>query len=439
MSVAITGIGENSPCLGKVQVGERLEEINGSEIVDVLDYMHFSIEKDPTLTLLDLSGKQRKLRVKKPRYEDLGLEFDSFLMDTQRGCANRCIFCFIDQLPKGLRETLYFKDDDARLSFLMGNYISMTNLSERDVQRMIDYRVSPINVSVHTTNPALRSRMLGNRRGGESLAILERFAQAGLDLNCQVVVCKGVNDREELSATLEKLISMAPAVDSIAVVPAGLTGHREGLYPLELQSREDAADTVARVEAAGQEALRAHGRRIVFASDELYLAAGLPIPDYDYYEDFPQIENGIGMIAMLREEVMGALPGLVPPQRSRKVTAVTGESVFPYLRVLVDEIENKCNNNLSVNLIPIRNDFFGGGINVTGLVTGGDIVKQLGGKPLGEALIVPAVMLRYDRVCFLDDMTVEQLSQELDIPIVIAEMSGEGLIESMTGQPLGGV
>jgi NifB/MoaA-like Fe-S oxidoreductase len=218
-----------------------------------------------------------------------------------------------------------------------------------------------------------------------------------------------------------------------------LTGHREGLYPLELQSREDAADTVARVEAAGQEALKAHGRRIVFASDELYLAAGLPIPDYDYYEDFPQLENGIGMIAMLREEVMGALPGLVPPQRSRKVTAVTGESVFPYLRVLVDEIENKCNNNLSVNLIPIRNDFFGGGINVTGLVTGGDIVKQLGGKPLGEALIVPAVMLRYDRVCFLDDMTVEQLSQELDIPIVIAEMSGEGLIESMTGQPLGGV
>ncbi len=439
MSVAITGIGENSPCFGKVQVGERLEEINGSEIVDVLDYMHFSIEKDPTLTLLDLSGKQRKLRVKKPRYEDLGLEFGSFLMDTQRGCSNRCIFCFIDQLPKGLRETLYFKDDDARLSFLMGNYISMTNLSERDVQRMIDYRVSPINVSVHTTNPALRSRMLGNRRGGESLAILERFAQAGLDLNCQVVVCKGVNDREELSATLEKLISMAPAVDSIAVVPAGLTGHREGLYPLELQSREDAADTVARVEAAGQEALKAHGRRIVFASDELYLAAGLPIPDYDYYEDFPQLENGIGMIAMLREEVMGALPGLVPPQRSRKVTAVTGESVFPYLRVLVDEIENKCNNNLSVNLIPIRNDFFGGGINVTGLVTGGDIVKQLGGKPLGEALIVPAVMLRYDRVCFLDDMTVEQLSQELDIPIVIAEMSGEGLIESMTGQPLGGV
>ncbi|MBQ3391321.1 MAG: DUF512 domain-containing protein, partial [Clostridia bacterium] len=316
---------------------------------------------------------------------------------------------------------------------------SMTNLSERDVQRMIDYRVSPINVSVHTTNPALRSRMLGNRRGGESLAILERFAQAGLDLNCQVVVCKGVNDREELSATLEKLLSMAPAVDSIAVVPAGLTGHREGLYPLELQSREDAADTVARVEAAGQEALRAHGRRIVFASDELYLAAGLPIPDYDFYEDFPQIENGIGMIAMLREEVMGGLPDLVPPQNSRRITAVTGESVFPYLRVLVDEIENKCNNNLSVNLVPIRNDFFGGGINVTGLVTGGDIVKQLRGKSLGEALIVPSVMLRYDRVCFLDDMTVEQLSQELQSPIVIAEMSGEGLIEAMTGQPLGGM
>ena len=329
MGIEVIEVTAGGPCHGKVVPGERLEAIDGHPIADVLDYMHFSIGENPRLTLGDAQGNRRELRIQKPEYEELGLEFASFLMDRQRSCANRCIFCFIDQLPKGMRETLYFKDDDARLSFLMGNYISMTNLSEHDVQRMIDYRVSPINISVHTTNPELRSKMLGNRRGGESLALLDRFAQAGLDLNCQIVVCKGINDGEELSKTLDKLLSLAPAVDSVAVVPAGLTGHREGLFPLEPFDRAGAADVVARVQRAGDEAVQKHGRRIVFASDELYLQAGIALPDYEFYEDFPQLENGIGMIAMLEEEVHAALPDLVAPSRPRRVTAVTGEAVFP--------------------------------------------------------------------------------------------------------------
>ena len=391
MGVEVTEVTKGGPCHGHVKPGELLEAIDGHAIVDVLDYMHFSVGKDPVLTLSDRKGRRRELRIRKPRYEELGLSFSSFLMDTQKSCSNRCIFCFIDQLPKGMRDTLYFKDDDARLSFLMGNYISMTNLSEHDVQRMIDYRISPINISVHTTNPALRSKMLGNQRGGQSLAILDRFAQAGLDLNCQIVVCKGVNDGEELTRTLDKLLSLAPAVDSVAVVPAGLTGHRDGLYPLELLDERDAADVIDRVLRVSERALDMHGHRIVFASDELYLRAGIPIPEVEFYEDFPQLENGIGMIAMLCEEVRAALPDLVPPPKPRRVTAVTGESVFPYLRTLVDEIENKCHNNLTVMLKPIRNDFFGGGINVTGLVTGSDIAAQLKGCDLGEALVVPAV------------------------------------------------
>ena len=436
MGIEVIEVTAGGPCHGKVVPGERLEAIDGHPIADVLDYMHFSIGENPRLTLGDAQGNRRELRIQKPEYEELGLEFASFLMDRQRSCANRCIFCFIDQLPKGMRETLYFKDDDARLSFLMGNYISMTNLSEHDVQRMIDYRVSPINISVHTTNPELRSKMLGNRRGGESLALLDRFAQAGLDLNCQIVLCKGINDGEELSKTLDKLLSLAPAVDSVAVVPAGLTGHREGLFPLEPFDRAGAADVVARVQRAGDEAVQKHGRRIVFASDELYLQAGIALPDYEFYEDFPQLENGIGMIAMLEEEVHAALPDLVAPSRPRRVTAVTGEAVFPYLQRLVDEIENQCHNNLSVALKAVRNDFFGGKINVTGLVTGRDIAAQLEGQDLGEALIVPAVMLRYAGACILDDMTPQQLSERLGVPVEISRMSGQGLIEALTGRPV---
>ncbi|MBQ3076848.1 MAG: DUF512 domain-containing protein [Clostridia bacterium] len=435
MGVVITGVTPGGPCDGLVQEGEQLLAIDGAAIVDVLDYMHWSMNKNPTLTLEGPQGR-RTLKVKKPPYEELGLEFASFLMDSQRSCANHCVFCFIDQLPKGMRDTLYFKDDDARLSFLMGNYISMTNLSEQDVARMIDYRVSPINISVHTMNPALRSKMLGNRRGGESLSTLRRFAEAGLSLNCQIVLCKGLNDRQELANSLRELLALGDAVDSIAVVPAGLTGHRQGLFPLSPFTAEEAADALCCIERYQQQALARYGRRVVFASDELYLQAGWEIPDYEFYEDFPQIENGVGMIAMLKDEVAAALPFVNPPAERRRVTTVTGEGVADILRQLVDEIEKECHNKLSVTVAAIRNDFFGGSINVTGLVTGRDIVAQLKGRDLGEELILPAVMLRYDRACFLDDMTVEALSEALQIPVRIAEMSGDGLVEALTGQRL---
>lgn len=434
--IKIVGISAKSACAGRVSVGDRLIAIDGHAIMDVLDYMHYATAQNPLLTLGTSAGVV-DLRIRKPAYDDLGLDFESFLMDAQRSCANNCVFCFVDQLPPGMRETLYFKDDDARLSFLMGNYISMTNLPERDIQRMIDYHISPINISIHSTDPALRSLLLGNPRGGSSLETLHRFAQAGLSLNCQIVLCAGLNDGQQLSKTLDDLLALSPAVDSVAVVPAGLTAHRQGLYPLQPLTQAQAADACARIFAAGERAIALEGRRIVYPSDELLQQAGLPIPEVEFYEEFPQLENGVGMLALLEEEFYQALPHLTPPPKPRAVSAVTGQAAHPLLQKLFDVTLKKC-NNLTGNLTAVRNDFFGSTITVAGLVTGRDILRQLEGQPLGETLLVPAAMLRYDRACFLDDVTVAELEQTLGLPVTIVENSGEALLEALTGQPLSG-
>ncbi|NLT58606.1 MAG: DUF512 domain-containing protein [Clostridiales bacterium] len=435
MDMQVRDIPADSPCAGLLLPGDRLLAIDGYALADVLDYMHHSAAGDPLLTVL--RGQRRlELRVKKARYADLDLTFERFLMDDERSCDNNCLFCFVDQLPKGMRETLYFKDDDARLSFLMGNYISLTNLSEREVSRMIDYRISPINVSVHTTNPSLRSLMLGNPKGGESLGYLRRFAQAGLSLNCQIVACSGLNDGEELSRTLCDLLDLGPSVDSIAVVPAGLTAHRQGLYPLEPFTQAQAQDLCRRVLAAGERALGQTGRRTVYPSDELLLQAGLPIPDYDFYEEFLQLENGVGMLAMLCDEVEQALPGLIPPPAPRRVTGVTGTLAAPTLSKLFDAVVNRCHNRLAAALLPVENDFFGRTITVAGLVTGRDILRRLQGRQVGDALLVPAAMLRYDRACFLDDLSVEALERAVGAPVAVVENSGAALIAALTGQPV---
>lgn len=428
MGILITGV--DGPCKGYVEVGERLAAIDGKPVFDVLDYMHLSQAQRPTLTL----EGGRHVTVPKPAYDDLGLTFDNFLMDAQRSCANRCVFCFIDQLPPGMRETLYFKDDDARLSFLMGNYISMTNLSERDIVRMIDYRISPINISVHTTNPQLRAMMLGNCRGGDSLATLRRFAKAGLSLNCQIVVCAGLNDKEELSSTLRDLLGLLPALDSVAVVPAGLTKYRDGLYPLRPLTREEAADVLRRVLAAGDGVIAAEGRRVVYPSDELFLQAGLEIPEGTFYDDYPQYENGVGMLAMLREEFEALEDNICPPSTMRRVTGVTGSAAYPTLAGLYEKAMQRCAGRLQAQLVRIENRFFGPSITVAGLITGQDIISQLEGCDVGDALLVPSVMLRYERDRFLDDVTVEELSKAVKAPVVIFEPDAAGMIKALTSE-----
>ncbi|HWQ50462.1 MAG TPA: DUF512 domain-containing protein [Terriglobales bacterium] len=430
MGILITGV--DGPSKGYVEVGEHLAEINGKKVLDVLDYMHLSQARGPTLTM----ANGRRVTVPKPAYDDLGLTFESFLMDAQRSCANRCVFCFIDQLPPGMRETLYFKDDDARLSFLMGNYISMTNLSERDVARMVDYRVSPINISVHTTNPSLRAMMLGNQRGADSLAALRRFAGAGLSLNCQIVVCAGLNDGEELSSTLQDLLELLPALDSVAVVPAGLTRYREGLYPLRPLTKEEAEDVLGRVLAAGDSVIAAEGRRVVYPSDELFLQAGRDIPDGTFYDDYPQYENGVGMLAMLREEFETLLDGICPPAKLRRVTGVTGAAACPTVAELFEKVQGHCEGRLEARLVKIENRFFGPNITVAGLVTGQDIISQLKGIDVGDALLVPSVMLRYERDRFLDDVTVKELEQAVGAPVIIFEPDAAGLIKALTGEEI---
>lgn len=425
MGILITGV--DGPCKGYIEVGERLAEINGRRVVDVLDYMHLSQAPHPILTMED----GRSVTVPKPAYDDLGLTFESFLMDTQRSCANHCVFCFIDQLPPGMRETLYFKDDDARLSFLMGNYISMTNLSERDIVRMIDYRVSPINISVHTTNPSLRARMLGNRRGADSLAALRRFADAGLSLNCQIVVCAGLNDGEELSSTLRDLLALLPALDSVAVVPAGLTKYREGLFPLRPLTKEEAQDVLHRVLAAGDGIMGAEGRRVVYPSDELFLQADCEIPHGTFYDDYPQYENGVGMLAMLREEFESLEDDICPPPALRRVTGITGVAAYPTVKRLFEKAQRRCEGRLEAQLVKVENRFFGPSITVAGLITGQDIICQLKGIDVGDALLIPSVMLRYERDRFLDDVTVEELAQEVGAPVVIFEPDAAGMIKAL--------
>ncbi len=423
----ITGV--NPPSKGKVNIGERLACINGKAIVDVLDYIHLSREQNPTLTMAD----GRTVTVKKAKFDDLGLDFETFLMDNEKGCTNRCVFCFIDQLPKGMRDTLYFKDDDARLSFLMGNYISMTNLSENDVDRIINYRITPLNISVHTTNEELRVKMLGNKKGGSSLDFLRRFAAADIAMNCQIVVCAGLNDGEELTKTLQDLYALS-SLDSVAIVPAGLTKFREGLFPLRTMTKEEAMDTLERVLHFGDKLIEKEGRRIIYPSDELFLQAGAPLPSYEFYDDFPQLENGVGMIAMLKDEYSGIERFISPPSKPRKVTGITGVAAFDAVNGIYQDIVQKCEGKLDAKCIAVKNEFFGKDITVTGLVTGTDIINTLKGQSLGDALLVPSVMLRYERDRFLDDITVEELADTLKTPVVVFDTDAASLAEALTGE-----
>ena len=412
-----------------IKKGETLLSINSNEIVDVLDYRFCQVNRKLTLEVADEDKNVRTIEMTKGEYEEIGLEFETYLMDKQHSCRNKCIFCFIDQLPKGMRESLYFKDDDSRLSFLFGNYITLTNITEHEIDRIIKMHISPINVSVHTTNPELRCKMMNNRFAGDTLKYLKRFADAGITLNCQIVSCPGINDGDELVRTLTDLENLG--VNMTAIVPVGLTRYRENLYPLVPYNKETAGQTIDIIEKMGDECVKKHGRRIFFPGDEFYLLAEREIPSPEFYEDFSALEDGIGMIAYLTDDVSWKLEELDADESlCHKVTIACGEGVFPYMKRIMSMINEKF-PNITINTRAIKNNFFGGGVNVSGLVTGGDLIDQLRGDDLGDRLIITSSMLRFENDLFLDDVSTDDVERELGVTLVPVNNNGNDLVEAV--------
>ena len=412
-----------------IKKGETLLSINSNEIVDVLDYRFYQVNRKLTLEVEDEDKNVRTIEITKGEYEEIGLEFETYLMDKQHSCRNKCIFCFIDQLPKGMRESLYFKDDDSRLSFLFGNYITLTNITEHEIDRIIKMHISPINVSVHTTNPELRCKMMNNRFAGDTLKYLNRFADAGITLNCQIVSCPGINDGDELVRTLSDLENLG--VNMTAIVPVGLTRYRENLYPLVPYNKETAGQTIDIIEKMGDECVKKHGRRIFFPGDEFYLLAEREIPSPEFYEDFSALEDGIGMIAYLTDDVGWKLEELDADESlCHKVTIACGEGVFPYMKRIMSMINEKF-PNITINTRAIKNNFFGGGVNVSGLVTGGDLIDQLRGDDLGDRLIIPSSMLRFENDLFLDDVSTDDVERDLGVTLVPVNNNGNDLVEAV--------
>lgn len=415
-----------------VRDGDILLTINGQEIKDVLDYRFYLTEKKVSLNLLQ-SGKEYRITIRKDEYDDIGLEFGTPLMDQKHACRNKCVFCFIDQLPAGMRKTLYFKDDDDRLSFLHGNYVTLTNLDDRDVERLIKMHISPINVSVHTTNPELRVRMMKNKRAGEVLSYLKGFADAGLTLCTQIVLCKGWNDGEELDRTMHDLTAYYPSLLSCAIVPVGLTKFREGLPSLEPFTKEDAESVISQVNRFGDECLAKYGSRIFFCADEFYLKAERPIPEESYYEDYPQLENGVGMLRLFREDFESELNRIkkeIASTSRREISVATGFAAFD----LIDELCKKAESIfpwLTVHVYKIKNNFFGESVTVAGLLTGTDLLDQLKGKPLGSELLYPPAMLKADEEIFLDDMTPATLTERLGVPCLPAGKDGANFLHCL--------
>lgn len=431
MSAEITGIVIGSPAdKSGVKKGDILVSVNGHKVNDVLDYMYYSSESTVVL-LLKRQDKHIFLKLRKSEYDDLGLEFDTFLMDKKQSCCNKCVFCFIDQMPEGMRETLYFKDDDARLSFLHGNYVTLTNLRQEDIDRIIRMKLN-VNISVHTTNPELRCEMMHNRFAGEKLDFLRQLSEAGISMNCQIVLCPGLNDGDELRRTLTDLGGLMPNISSVAIVPVGLTRFRDGLYPLTMFDKEGAEKAIDIISGFQEKFLHEYGTRLVFASDELYLTAGIPVPDGDFYEEYPQYENGVGMIRSLYDEFFEALQAENGDFSERDVSIATGAAAYELISELADAAEKKF--GLRCRVYKIINHFFGETITVTGLLTAGDIISQLKGKELGEELLLSKSMVIHGGDLFLDDMTSSDMEKQLGIRLSFTENNGASLLDAILGK-----
>ncbi len=416
--------------------GDALISINNHEIRDVLDYRFYLTERVVALKCCR-DGRSFSVRIVKGEYEDIGLCFETPLMSEKQRCKNGCIFCFIDQNPRGMRETVYFKDDDSRLSFLHGNYVTLTNMTDADIDRILTMRFSPVNISVHTTNPALRVKMMKNKRAGEVLSYLDRLYEGNIRMCGQVVLCRGINDGDELRRTLTDLSRYFPVMSSVSVIPAGLTAHRDGLYPISDFTPEEAAEVIDTVEAFAAHMKEGYGSRMFFLADEFYLKAGRPIPPAAYYEEYEQIENGVGMLRSFEESfLMGEedAPRGDRLTRDRTVSVATGEAAYPLLARLCGRLSDKY-SNLQINVYKIVNNFFGTSITVAGLMTGRDLREQLLGKPLGEELLLPKSALRAGEDVFLCDMTVEELSSSLGVRVrAVDSDDGYAFSEALLGE-----
>lgn len=411
-----------------IEPGDKLISINDNIIEDVFDY-HYLVNDEELVVLIEKAdGEEWELEIEKDYEEDLGITFEQGLMDEYRSCRNKCIFCFIDQMPKGMRETLYFKDDDSRLSFLQGNYITLTNMSDHDVERMVQYHLEPINISFQTTNPELRCKMLHNRFAGEALKKVDKLYEGGIHMNGQIVLCKGVNDGEELERSIRDLTKYLPYLQSVSVVPVGLTKYRDGLYPLEPFTKEDAIQVLDTIEGWQKKIYEEYGLHFIHAGDEWYILAEREMPEEERYDGYMQLENGVGMLRLLMDEFDEALADLEGDDRKVEVSIATGKLAYPYLQRMIEKLQMKF-PNVKVHLYWIRNDFFGEKITVAGLITGQDLTAQLKGRELGSKLLLPCNMLRDGEEVFLDDVTLTQVKDSLQVEIDIVKSSGWDFVE----------
>ncbi len=417
----------------EIEPEDRLLFIDGQEIEDIFDYRFYTGDTYLEMTVLKPDGEEWLLEIEKDPEEDLGLHFENGLMDEYRSCRNRCVFCFIDQMPPGMRETLYFKDDDSRLSFLQGNYITLTNMSPRDMERIIRFHLAPINISVHTTDPTLRCEMLHNRFAGDILEKMQALYEAEIEMNGQIVLCPGLNDGAQLERSIEDLSRFLPHMKSLSVVPVGITKYRDGLYPLRTFDKKEAETVIDQIESWQKKLFDRHGVHFVHASDEFYILAGRPLPEETRYDGYLQLENGVGMVRLLLNEVREALADQDKDEREAELSLATGLLAEGYLREVLRWIREKF-PRITVHLYGIRNDFFGPSITVAGLVTGGDLIAQLKGRPLGSRLLLPSVMLRSGEDVFLDDITVGQVEKALQVPIDIVKSSGNALLKGIIGE-----
>lgn len=435
MSVKINGVKKNSICdIKGISAGDELLKINGKEIMDVLDFDFYMAEQNITMTFKCSDGKYKVI---KTNDTNCGLEFETYLMDKQHHCKNKCIFCFIDQLPKGLRPSLYFKDDDSRLSFLFGNYITLTNISEHEIERIISMHISPVNISVHTMNPELRVQMMKNKNAGESLKIIKRLADAGIQMNTQLVLCPGINDGDELRRSIEELSALYPSVQSIAAVPVGLTKFRDGLEKLEPYNKETASEVIDIIEEYSQKFRKEFGTGLVYPADEFFIKAERDLPNEEYYDDYPQLDNGVGLVRSFYNDFLYELENCNENPTNKKVTLATGVDFYPYLYELCKKAEQKF--GIEINVQKIINNFLGETITVSGLVTGQDIANQLKNQDLGEYLLLPNSMISdytnhtENKNKFLDDMTVEELEETLNTKIILTSGDGGQLLRDILG------
>lgn len=412
-----------------VEPGDELLSIDGQWPEDIFDYEYFIQNEEIVVLIRKADGEEWELDIEND-FEDLGLTFENGLMSEYRSCRNKCIFCFIDQMPKGMRETLYFKDDDSRLSFLQGNYITLTNMKDKDIERIIRFKLSPINISVHTTNPKLRCKMLNNRFAGEALKKIDRLYEAQVPMNGQIVMCKDINDGAELDRTIRDLSQYLPYMESVSVVPVGLSKFRNGLYPLLPVTKETALETIQIVERWQKRLFSEQGTHFVHASDEFYILAGLPLPEEERYDGFLQLENGVGMIRLMTSQVEEALLKLEGDGEEEELSIATGKLAYGYLKGFLEQIHEKFPNR-KVHLYAISNEFFGEQITVAGLITGQDLIRQLKGKPLGSRLLLPACMFRSGEEVFLDDVTREEVKIALQVPVNIVKSSGQDFVNAV--------